>query len=214
MLRLHFDILTKEQRETLRSLKVFSRDGYGILAGGTALAMQLVHRKSYDFDLFYSEPISKRFILKVKDHFKNVQILFDTSDELTFVTPLGVKVSFIYYPFHPLYKIIPTALLGVYNWKDIALDKAYTIGRRGEWRDYIDLYFSMKNGLSLKKIIKGARKKFGDLFSEKLFLSQLCYFGDIKDFSIGLIMGEVMPLQLQKYFEREIKALNLITPIR
>jgi len=212
MSRLYFDILTKEQRETLRSLKVFSR--HGILAGGTALAMQLGHRRSYDFDIFFPQPISKRLLLKVKDHFKKVQVLVDTSDELTLITPLGVKASFVFYPFRPLYKTISTAHLRIYSWKDIALDKAYAIGRRGEWRDYIDLYFGMKNGLSLKKIIKEARKKFGDLFSEKLFLSQLCYFGDIKDFSIDLVKGEIIPLQLQKYFEREIKTLNLITPTR
>ena len=62
MSRLYFDILTREQEKTLESLKAFSK--YGSLAGGTALAVQLNHRRSYDFDIFFPEPISKRFILK------------------------------------------------------------------------------------------------------------------------------------------------------
>ena len=203
MSRLHFDILTKEQKDTLPSLKPFSR--YGALGGGTALALQLTHRRSYDFDILCSEPVSKRFILKIKEHFEKVQILVDTSDELTFTTVFAVKVSFVFYPFNPLYKIVRTANLGILNWKDIALDKAYSIGRRGEWRDYVDLYFCMKNGFSLEGIMKGAKKKFRDLFSEKLLLSQLCYFGDIKDYSIELMKEDITPQQLRQFFEREIK---------
>jgi len=203
MSRLYIDILTTGQKKTLESLKAFSK--YGLLGGGTALALQLAHRKSYDFDVFNSKPISQRFLLKVRDHFERVQILVDTSNELSLVTPPGVKISFVFYPFRPLYKIIPTPGLGIHSWKDIALDKAYTIGRMGEWRDYIDLYFSLKAGFSLKEIIKGARRKFKDLFSEKLFLSQPCYFGDIKDYSIEFIKEDITPQQLRRFFEREIK---------
>ena len=207
MSRLYIDILTGEQKKTLESLKPFSR--YGILAGGTGLALQLAHRKSYDLDVFCPGPVSKTFLLKLKKHFKKLQILVDSSNELGIISPLGVKISFIYYPFDPLYRIIPTATLSIYNWKDIALDKAYVIGRRGEWRDYIDLYFSLKADLSLKSIIKGAKRKFKDLFSEKLFLSQLCYFGDIKDFSIEFFQEEVTFSYLQRFFEKEVRQLKL-----
>jgi len=207
MSELFFDILSAEQRKTLESLKEFSP--YGVLGGGTGLALQIAHRKSFDFDIFCPKPISKTFLLKVKGHFNKLQILVDTSDELGIISPLGVKISFIYYPFNPLYKIIQAPPLGIYNWKDIALDKAYTIGRRGEWRDYIDLYFSIKAGFSLKSIIEGARRKFGDLFSGKIFLSQLCYFGDIKDFSIEFTKEQVTLAKLQKFLEKEIRQLRL-----
>ncbi len=207
MSKLSFDILTAEQRKTFESLKAFSRDG--VLGGGTGLALQLVHRKSYDFDVFCPKPISKTFLLKLKGHFKRLQILVDTSDELGIISPFGVKISFIYYPFGPLYKIIQGPPLGIYSWKDIALDKAYTIGRRGEWRDYVDLYFSMKAGLLLKDVMKGAKRKFRNLFSEKLFLSQLGYFGDIRDFSIEFTVEEVTLSKLQRFFEKEIKELKL-----
>jgi len=203
MSKLCFDILTKEQKETFRSLKPLSK--YAALGGGTALALQLAHRKSYDFDVFNPKPISPRFLLKVRDRFERVQVLVDTSDELSLVIPSGVKISFVFFPFHPLYKIIPTHGLSIHGWKDIALDKAYSIGRRGEWRDYVDLYFCMKAGFSLEGIIKGARRKFRDLFSEKLFLSQLCYSGDIKDYSIELMKEAITPRQLWQFFENEVK---------
>jgi len=208
MSSLYLDILTEDQKKTLESLKSFSK--YGFLAGGTALALQLAHRRSYDFDIFSPKPVPKGFLLMVKKHFKKVQILVDTPDELSFISPLSVKISFVFYPFNPVYKTISISALRIYNWKEIALDKAYAIGRRGEWRDYIDLYFIIKTGFPLKSVIRGAKRKFGDIFSGKLFLSQLCYFRDIKDFSIEFIKEEIAPPELQKFFEREIKKLKLI----
>ena len=208
MSSLYLDILTEDQKKTLESLKSFSK--YGFLAGGTALALQLAHRRSYDFDIFCPKPVPKGFLLMVKKHFKKVQILVDTPDELSFISPLSVKISFVFYPFNPVYKTISISALRIYNWKEIALDKAYAIGRRGEWRDYIDLYFIIKTGFPLKSVIRGAKRKFGDIFSGKLFLSQLCYFRDIKDFSIEFIKEEIAPPELQKFFEREIKKLKLI----
>ncbi len=67
----------------------------------------------------------------------------------------------------------------------------------------------MKTGLLLKDVMKGAKRKFRNLFSEKLFLSQLCYFGDIRDFSIEFTNEEVTLSKLQRFFEKEIKELKL-----
>jgi len=43
-------ILSKEQAKLLPFIKTFSSDFY--LVGGTAIALQLEHRRSIDFDLF------------------------------------------------------------------------------------------------------------------------------------------------------------------
>jgi len=75
MQKIYFDILTENQKKTLKSLKEFSK--YGVLAGGTALALQLGHRKSYDFDIFCAKPISKKLVFQAKKHFKKIQILWE-----------------------------------------------------------------------------------------------------------------------------------------
>jgi len=41
---------------------------------------------------------------------------------------------------------------------DIAADKAFTVGRRGAFRDYVDLYFLLKDKTTLPKIISDAQK--------------------------------------------------------
>lgn len=205
MSKLLFKLLNKNQAEILEILKNFSR--HGVLAGGTALMVQIAHRKSYDLDIFLPKLISKKFLHGVKQHFEKIEIITDTGDEFSFISlPQGVKVSFFYYPFPHLYKTIPTPYLSFFSWRDIALDKAYAIGRRGEWRDYVDLYFVIKNDFSLKNIIKRAQKKFGDFFSEKLFLSQLTYLGDLKDFTVDFIGKKHSPKEIKSFLERGVEA--------
>lgn len=204
MSKLHLENLYENQTKSLEVLKNFSK--YGILGGGTALILQLSHRYSYDLDIFLPKLVSKKFLYKVKQYFKEIEIIVDTRDEFSFVSRSHeVKISFIYYPYSPLYKTIAAAYLKLFSWRDIALDKAHTIGRRGEWRDYVDLYFVIKNGFSLKNIIKGAEKKFGDSFSEKLFLSQLTYFGDIKDFTVDYIGKKYSSAEIKDFLEKEAK---------
>ena len=207
MFKLHWQILSENQTHALKSLGRFSRNG--VLAGGTALELQFNHRKSFDLDIFLPKPISRQFVFALKEHYRKIDIIVNTGDEFSFQSPFNVKISFVFYPFQPLYQPIPVSYLKIYHWRDIALDKAETIGRRGEWRDYIDLYFCVKNGFSLSDIIEGAEKKFGDLFSKKLFLSQLCYFEDIKDFSIEFVKGKASSSRIQGFFEKEIKKIKI-----
>ena len=49
--------------------------------------------------------------------------------------------------------------------------KAYTIGRRGSYKDYVDLYFVLaERHATLNDIIAGAEQKFGADFNSRLFL--------------------------------------------
>jgi len=57
--------------------------------------------------------------------------------------------------------------------------KAFALGGRGKWKDYVDLYFILKDHFRLKEIIKKAEEIFGASFNDKLFREQLAYFNDI-----------------------------------
>ena len=51
MTKLYLDVLDEPRRKVFERLSVFTRLG-GVLAGGTAMALQLNHRRSDDFDIF------------------------------------------------------------------------------------------------------------------------------------------------------------------
>lgn len=178
-----------------------------VLGGGSALCLQLGHRKSYDFDLFYSKPLTSKFFNLVKKVFgQNFEKLIDNQDQLAILTKSGVEITFLHYYYSALFPLVFTQFIPLYSIKDIALDKAHTIGRRGVWRDYVDLYFIlMRNYIDLKTILKLGKKKFGPAFAAKLFLEQLTYFGDIEDFTIEYVGKEYKPGKIQEYFRELVK---------
>ena len=56
--------------------------------------------------------------------------------------------------------------------------KAFALGKRAKWKDYVDLYFIFKKH-SLSSVISKTKEIFGAEFNEKLFREQLSYFDDI-----------------------------------
>lgn len=210
MSKFHWRVIGKSQRKALISLGDFAR--IGVLGGGTALALQLGHRMSVDLDFFLPKPISLQFVARIQRLYKSIETIIRTGDEFTFVSPQKVKITFLFYPYSPLYARVNMKHVQSFHWKDIALDKAHTIGRRHEWRDYVDLYWCVRNGFALKNIIQGAEKKFGDSFSAKLFLSQLVYLKDIEEFSsVEFIGRKISPNVVQKFFEQGIKKLHIFS---
>ncbi len=65
---------------------------------------------------------------------------------------------------------------------NLAAMKAYALGRRARWKDYVDLYYVLQNHATIHEVADQAEVLFGSMFSKKLLLLQLCYFEDI-DFS-------------------------------
>lgn len=101
---------------------------------------------------------------------------------------------------HP---IILTKGLPLFDIRDLASNKAYSIGHRPAWRDYVDIFFILKKGIRLETIIREAKKRFEGKFDEKLFLEQLVYIKDIQDFSTSYISKSYTPEEIKKFFEKE-----------
>lgn len=181
---MHKEILNARQKEILPLIKAFNRDFY--LAGGTALALQIGHRESIDFDLFSPKEF---FNLKPRNRiaragFKIEKVLIDEQDQFTVVVD-EVKITFLFYPF----EIGATDMgddLKAPSILTLAAMKAYTVSRRAKWKDYVDLYWVMKKYFSLKEIINEAERIFGNEFNEKIFRESLTYFEDI-DYSEEVI---------------------------
>jgi len=209
MSKVTLNVLSNIEKNILFGLEPFFKEK-GILSGGTALMLQLPFRRSYDFDLFFPYEIPDNFLRKVSKIFNsNVKILINNIDELTFIANNQVKISFIYFPFIRKYKPVSLDSMVISSFEDIASDKAYAVGRRPEYRDYVDLFIILKNGFSLEKIILDAKEKFKGEFSEKLFLSQLVYFEDLKDFTVEFIKEEYSVSRIKDFFKTLVNGLEL-----
>jgi len=171
------DILTDTQKALIPHFELFAKEYY--LVGGTAIALYLGHRKSIDFDLFTYDKIKLKSIKKWKDDlsFTPINTIYEASDQIHFIIS-DVKVTFMQFPYRvrcidSFYSLSIPLLLS------LAGMKAFALNRRAKWKDYVDLYFIMKDHFSLKQIIKEADDIFGSAFNSQLFRRQLSFFDDI-----------------------------------
>jgi len=173
---MHRNILSKEQAGLLPVLKLFRKDFY--LVGGTAIALQLGHRRSIDFDLFTRNPFGSKRVLNVfEKEGKTVAITRRVTEQLNLVAD-NVTVTFFEYP----YDVAAPVSDEIFRMPDLlslAAMKAFALGRRSKWKDYVDLFFLLRDHFSLLEIVRKAEEIFGDEFSAKLFRGQVSYHNDI-----------------------------------
>ncbi len=170
------------------------------LAGGTALALQIGHRRSLDFDLASCKQI-RSFDLERKliNLELSIQTVFTaTSDEFS-VLINGTRITFFSFPFSVQHKITwqrgHITLPGII---ELGAMKAYALSRRSKWKDYVDLYFLLRFKLSMEELIEKTKEIFSSHFNSRLFREQLCYFDDM-DYSEAIEYMDYAP------DDREIK---------
>lgn len=136
--------------------------------GGTALsAVYLQHRLSDDLDFFSLEkfdvlPISNlikewssKHTFKVTPEDKEVVKIFN----LEFNDGEKLKVDFGYYPYQRLRKGKTVDSIDVDSLLDIAVNKLQTIRQRSEVKDFVDLYYLLKE-FTVWDLMEGVRVKF------------------------------------------------------
>lgn len=155
------------------------------LSGGTALALQLGHRQSRDLDFSTRHPLAALPSLAELDgfltRFHRVEWLLQAPDQIHWRLD-EVSVTLLAYPFAPHFSFHHWLGLAVADARDIAIQKAYALGRRAQARDYLDLHAVLKRGvISLDAMIRLAQDTYGEAFSPRLFLQQLVYTRDLPD---------------------------------
>ncbi len=178
------EILSQKQKEIFPSLACFS-EKFG-LVGGTAIAFQLGHRQSIDFDLTSNDKIKTLDIRKKISEIGEIEaILVDDENEYSLVME-GIKFTFSHYPFPLDFSFDVDGIIKSPDLISLGAMKAYALGRRAKWKDYVDLFFIFQKLGSIQPIVRKAQEIFGVEFNEKNFRVQLAYFEDI-DYSEKVI---------------------------
>jgi len=174
---MHLEIFSDKQQEVLPFIAQFKRNFY--LVGGTAIALYIGHRRSIDYDLFTFSRLNKariRQIIMQSPYKKN--LIFEDQDQIHFYLN-DVKLTFFNYPYQVEHSQKLDNIITLPSLLSLAAMKAFALGRRAKWKDYVDLYFIIKNFYTIKEIVAEADKIYGTLFSEKLFREQLAFHKDI-----------------------------------
>ncbi|HEB62427.1 MAG TPA: hypothetical protein ENI82_04660 [Bacteroidetes bacterium] len=171
------------------------------LVGGTSLSLQLGHRNSIDIDLFGSDYLDNIEILEILNRLGKVTTL-KQSKVIKIYEVNGIKVDIVsyQYPWLEPAKVIEGIRLA--SKKDIAAMKLNAITGRGSKKDFIDLYFLLKE-YTLKEIMAFYNEKFKD-GSSFLVLKSLCYFEDadkqkMPKMYIDISWKEIKNIILEKY---------------
>jgi len=161
-------IKTIKELQSLPSLSNFA------LAGGTNLALRYNHRKSIDIDLFggIDPALSLDLILKEIGPLKIIK----RSPHIFICTINDIKVDIVNYsyPWLDTQNTIDTIPLA--SRRDIAAMKLSAITGRGTKKDFIDLYFLLKE-FTLEEILHFYQEKYAD-GAVFLVIRSLAYFAD------------------------------------
>lgn len=170
--------ISPEQHDVLIKLSEFikTQDKF-YLAGGTALALRLGHRKSYDFDFFtYNNFDSSYYDNLIKLKFKgNVSSLSeDTVNGL--IKDIGI--SFFKYPYKLIRATDSFQNIDLASLEDLASMKFSAVMKRNTKRDFYDLYelFKIFQLSELKNFILEKYKINGNSFYH--LTRSLFYFED------------------------------------
>ena len=173
---MHYEVLDEKRRALLPALSVFKKDFY--LAGWTALALQIGHRVSIDFDFFTEKDFETEDIYeRVQKAFGPVPRTQESSRTLAVIVQNDVRVSFMGYHYPLLEACVDTEYLRLASLSDIGCMKLNAIVSRAELKDYIDLFFILKH-LPLSTLLAKLSKKIPSL-DQNLVLKALVSFDDI-----------------------------------
>jgi hypothetical protein len=183
-LTFHENALSRKQLDLLKVLGPFMTEHHCYLAGGTALAIILGHRKSVDLDWFTSETIIRPMtIANALQQFlkaKGMEIKgIETARGTIYATVNGIRLSLMEFRYPMLHRPVKwhagNCMLASID--DIGCMKLSAITGRGSKKDFVDIYALLEVHATLQKMFRAYRKKFsGHDITHVLY--GLSYFGD------------------------------------
>jgi len=172
---LHYETVNTKTLELLNKIQSVDIFKNLRLVGGTSLALQIGHRKSIDLDFFGELNIDKFEILSALNNLGEVKIRQSTKN-INIFSVNGIKVDIVNYPYPWLQKIHLEDNIKLAGKNDIGAMKLSAITGRGSRKDFIDLFFLLKE-FSFNELINFYKQKYHD-GSTFLVLRSLAYFDD------------------------------------
>ena len=155
-----------------------------VLYGGTAIALQLGHRQSVDFDFFSAKPLQREHLVTAVPFLKNAQLvqpeintlncmvaMKEGSVKVQFLAGLGTRQGRVEDPD----KCDDNGIL-VASLRDLFATKLNTIQMRAESKDYLDIAALLENGLLLADGLGCASAIYGPQFDPATSDSCSCLF--------------------------------------
>jgi predicted nucleotidyltransferase component of viral defense system len=185
---LHKEAVTPDILKLLINLQNDPRFSDFILVGGTALALQIGHRKSEDIDLFIDIPFP------VEEYVRHLVDTYDFRPDYMQQNTIrgsvsGISVDLITHHYPMIDPVVEIDGIRIASLKDIAAMKLNAISGNGtRVKDFIDIYFLLTE-IPLSAIMESFSLKYGKHNSFHA-LKSLVYFDDIAESNWPLMILE------------------------
>ncbi len=165
------------------------------LVGGTALALQLGHRKSVDLDLFTPFPFESERLLNSLTPVFDVSIERDEPNLL--ITQIeGIKVDFVKMGYPILFPTLLVEEVRMLEIQDIAPMKLKAIAQRGSKKDFYDLYYLL-DIIPLETMLALFQQKF-KIYEIFHVVKSLTYFEDAEQSANPIVFNKAVTWQKVK----------------
>ena len=194
-------MLRKEtvSESALELLKTLMEDEFlenFFLVGGTALALQIGHRISIDFDLFTLTPFDEKEMLSSPEERYQFQMDFLSRNTLK-GSIRGIKVDLITHKYPLVKPLIEIEHIRIAASEDIAAMKLNAITGNGtRLKDFIDIAY-LSSSLTLSRMIDAYEEKYATR-NPAMVIKALDYYNDIN-------FNEPIEMLKEKYKWEDIK---------
>lgn len=166
------------------------------LAGGTALAIQLGHRKSMDLDWFSAAKFLNADLKEKLSKLGGFELTGEDKGTIHGILD-GVRVSFLHYGYKLLFSLLDFENIKLADERDIAAMKVDAVSSRGSRKDFIDIYFLLEKYPLAELIVFFEEKYAGIKYNKLHILKSLTFFEDAEN--------EPMPMLIKSVEWEEVK---------
>ena len=177
-----------------------------ILAGGTALALQLGHRISLDLGFFRHDAFDATALRTSLAKLGRLEVPSMAAGTLH-VRLGGVFLSFLRSEVPFLYEPVPYRGLRLADVRDIAAMKVIAVAGRGSRKDFVDLHAYFESGASFGDLMAVVRQRYAGIdFNPMHLLRSLVYFDDAETEPMPRMLTDVDWARIRRRLEAEVRS--------
>ena len=209
MNKLFFETITEDMRLVLSGFSQTEIGARFYLAGGTALSLQLGHRRSVDLDFFSpTEDIPTiRPVLEESLAAFHPTLADSAWGNLVYLAQ-DVRVGFYGYGFPLVAPLAEIENLRLASLEDIALMKLDALLSRAARKDFYDLYFICQK-ISLRQLFDLAPRKYSNVRDfEVQTVKRLVYFENAEADVDPVLLQPVSWQAVKEYFIQQAKEIS------
>ena len=201
---MHPEVLTENTKEVLFNMKKMPAIGQFYLAGGTALTLYLGHRVSFDLDFFAQGDFDELLLIQQLPSLGKFELEKKSPQSILGLLS-NVKISFLGYRYPLLFPFQTLEDIKIADVRDIVCMKIDAISSRGTKRDFIDVYFVVKEIMPLEEILRLFVQKYAAINYNLMHIKKsLVFFDDAESESMPKMLKQVEWEEVKNFFKEEI----------